>query len=76
MNTSYEEKKNKRILLQKGWEYLNDNFHKFSEDNKIRIALELVKKDMPTILEGDINTNITQMGRVVIDGQPLEPKID
>jgi hypothetical protein len=41
-------------LIHKCWAYLNDNFHKFTIPNQIKIALELVKKDMPTQLEGDL----------------------
>ena len=47
------EKTKRELLVGKSWEFLNDNFHKFNEDNKIKIALELCKKNMPTILEGD-----------------------
>jgi hypothetical protein len=43
----------KELLIGKSWTYLYNNFHKFSQDNKIKIALELSKKDMPTKLEGD-----------------------
>ena len=46
MNTTYEEKKAKKELIEKGWEYLNDNFHKFKQCNKIKIALALCLKDM------------------------------
>ena len=54
MNTTYEQKLSKKELLSKGWTYLNDNFHKFTEDNKIKIALTLCVKDMPTQIEGDV----------------------
>lgn len=47
-----EEKGYKERVVRKCWEYLNDNFHKFSEANKLRVSLELVKKDMPTHVEG------------------------
>ena len=75
MNTTLEEKKNKATLLHKCWTYLNENFHKFNEDNRIRIALELTKKNMPTILEGDLNTTITHMPMIEKDGKPLEHKV-
>jgi hypothetical protein len=42
-----EEKAARKNLLGKCYTYLCDNFHKFNETNKIRIALELVKKSMP-----------------------------
>lgn len=38
-------------LLSKSWKYLADNFHKFDEDKKIKIALELCKKNIPTVLD-------------------------
>lgn len=69
------EKSKRNYLIGKSWEYLADNFHKFSQDNRIRIALEVCKKNMPTILEGEVNTKITQMGSVKIDEKPLEVKI-
>lgn len=47
-----EEKKKRNSLIGKSWEYLCDNFHKFSQDNRIRIALEITKKNMPTVIEG------------------------
>jgi len=50
--TSQEEYK-KRDLIDKSYSYLCDNFHKFSDGNKIRIALEIVKKDLPTKMEGE-----------------------
>lgn len=46
------EKSKRNLLIGKSWEYLSDNFHKFTEDNRIKIALELIKKSMPTLLEG------------------------
>ena len=41
-------------VLKSCWGYLLDNFHKFSDTNKIKIALALVTKDMPTKLEGEV----------------------
>ena len=62
MNTTLEDKKIKEEVLTKCWTYLNDNFHKFSDGNKIRIALELSKKDMPTQLTGEVMRQIIQIG--------------
>ena len=53
MNTSPQEKAIKELFIGKCWEYLNNNFHKFTETNKIKIALELCKKDLPTHIEGE-----------------------
>ena len=46
MNTSKSEKSIKELFIGKCWVYLNDNFHKFTETNKIKVALELCKKDV------------------------------
>jgi hypothetical protein len=69
------EKSKRNLLIGKSWGYLCDNFHKFTEDNRIRIALEVCKKNMPTILEGELNQKITQMGMIEKDGKPLEHKL-
>ena len=37
----------KEILLGKCWSFFNDNFHKFSNNNKIKIGLALCCKDFP-----------------------------
>lgn len=70
---SKREKTIKQLFVGICWEYLNNNFHKFTETNKIKIALELCKKDLPTQLEGGLNFN--QMPTVKIGDQPLEPNI-
>ena len=75
MDITKQEKKHKVEVLDKCWEYLRDNFHKFSESNKIRVALELTKKDMPNKLEGEVNAKVTMMRQVEIDGKPLEVKV-
>ena len=41
-------------VLKTCWEYLRDNFHKFNDTNKIKIAIALATKDLPTKLEGDV----------------------
>jgi len=69
------EKSKRNLLIGKTWEYLCDNFHKFNEENRIRIALELCKKNMPTILEGDMTNKIILMPTVKIDGKEQEVKI-
>lgn len=83
MNTTHEEKKATKLLLQKCRVYLYDNFHKFSDDNKIKIALTLLSKSMPTQIEGGgsetkviivrDNGNKTQAipGQVCIQQEPL-----
>ncbi len=46
MNTTKQEKAIKELFVGKCWNYLDDNFHKFKEYNKIKVALELCKKDI------------------------------
>lgn len=57
MNTTNEEKRATKDLLNKCRTFLNDNFHKFSQTNKIKIALALIQKSMPTQLEGELTHN-------------------
>lgn len=54
---THNEERKLSDLLDKSYTYLNDNFNKFDEKNKIHIALELIKKHMPSKLEhsGEIN---------------------
>lgn len=70
MNTTKFEKSKKEILIGKSWEYLLDNFHKFNEANKIKIALAIVNKDMPTQMAGEMK--FTQMEKVAIKDRILE----
>lgn len=61
MNTTKREKTIKELFVGECWEYLRDNFHKFSQPNKIKIALTLAQKDMPQQIEGDLNHRVTEM---------------
>ncbi len=61
MNTTLVEKKAKLELLEKTWNYLNDNFHKFTEVNKIKIALALNLRDMVSKIEGDLGGHETKI---------------
>lgn len=63
----------KELFIGHCWEYLNQNFHKFNETNRIKIALELCKKDVPQEFKG--NLSITQMGLIKKDEQPLEVNV-
>jgi hypothetical protein len=62
-------------LILKCAEYLNDNFYKFSQGNKIKISLELIKKNMPDKNEHSGKIEIVQMGQVLIGAKPLEISI-
>ena len=70
MNTTKREKKAKEELLDKCWEYLNDNFHKFNENNKIKIALAINLRSMPTQIEGEIS--YTRMETIHIEHKTME----
>ena len=37
----------REIVLGKMWDFLNDNFHKFTDDKKLKIAVALLTKDIP-----------------------------
>ncbi len=57
-------------LIDKCKVYLNDNFHKFTEANKIKVALSLITKSMPTQLEG--NLTFTQMKEITVGNRIQE----
>lgn len=67
------EKTIKELFIGKCWSYLDSNFSKFTEANRIKIALALCQKDMPTIMEGGLN--VTQMPTVKKDGKEMELQI-
>lgn len=72
MNTTHREKTIKELFLNVCWEYLHDNFHKFNESNKIKIALALAAKDMPEKVEGMDMRQVVVMGEVKKDdGTPI-----
>jgi hypothetical protein len=48
MNATKENINAHKELIDKCAIYLNDNFHKFSQTNKIKISLEIFKRNMPT----------------------------
>ena len=75
MNTSKREKTIKELFIGKCWDYLNDNFHKFTDDNKLKVALELCKKNLPQEIEGNINTNIVMMGTIKKGNEEMEFRI-
>jgi len=60
----------KSLFIAKCWKYLDDNFHKFSEGNRIKISLELCKKDIPQQIEGEIK--YTSMAVIKVETDPME----
>lgn len=73
MNTTHEEKQATKTLVDMCRVYLLDNFHKFTDDNKIKIALKLLEKSMPTQLEGALS--VLQMPTALVNNKPLEVDI-
>ena len=55
MNKGTQYRTEKAKLKLASWEYLCNNFHKFSEDNKVKIALKLVTSEKkPKIYENEL----------------------
>lgn len=53
------------------WDYLNENFHKFKDENKIKVVLGICTKNMPTVIEGEMNTKVV-MPEVKVEDKLLE----
>ena len=67
--TSQESAVRQRVI-EKLWVYLDDNFHKFTDANKIKILSSICAKSMPQIVEG--NYKVTKLDKVKIDDKELE----
>ena len=74
MNTDKQEKSIKHLFVGKCWEYLNDNFYKFTDTNKIKVALALATKDMPQEIQG-MSNQIIIMDKIKKSENRLEFKI-
>ncbi len=72
MNTTKQEKSIKQLFMGKCWAYLSDNFHKFTQDNKIKIALTLAGKDTPQEIQG-LNQQIVVMNDLKKEDNRLSP---
>lgn len=57
-------------VLAKLWNYVDENFHKFTEANKLKVVVALCSKSMPQIVEG--NYSVTKMPTVKIDDKEQE----
>ena len=60
----------KTRVLRKLWSHLDQNFHKYSEPNQIKIMIALCTKDMPTQLDGQSQQTIIN----IIKAQTSEEK--
>lgn len=54
----------KHDLLEKCYSYLNNNFSKFSESNKIKVALALTTKDLTQKIEHSGEIQLTKEVRI------------
>lgn len=57
-------------VLEKLWDYVDQNFHKFTDANKLKVVVALCSKSMPQIVEG--NYQVTKMPSVKIEGKEQE----
>lgn len=64
MNNTHEDKVATRELIDISKKYLRDNFHKFTDFNKIKIALALITKSMPNEVVHGGEIKYTEMGKV------------
>lgn len=61
----------REIVIEKCWSYLNDNFHKLTEANKIKVAIAISTKNIPQKVEGMDQKQIVIMGEIKReDGAP------
>jgi hypothetical protein len=72
VNTTKHEKSIKELFVGECWSYLRKNFRKFSQTNKIKIALELCKKDAQAALPPII---VNPLPSVKINGKDMEVDI-
>jgi hypothetical protein len=56
-------------VIEKIWAYLDDNFHKFTEVNRMKIILAIAPKNIPQTVDGNIV--YTSMSVIKIQEQPL-----
>lgn len=68
------EKSIKELFIGECWLYLRSNFSKFSEANKIKIALTLAQKDMPQEMSGNFNVN--QMPAIQKSSGEAQPNVN
>ena len=63
---SHDEERSFKKLITKSYEYLCHNFENFGEDKRFHLALEIVKRAMPTNLvhSGDVIINFESNGFV------------
>jgi len=50
----------KTKVIENAWNYVFENFHKFTNANKIKVVLAIITKDMPSQLEHSGKIDLTQ----------------
>jgi hypothetical protein len=59
-------------VIDNCWAYLYDNFHKFTEPNKLKVILAICPKNIPQKIEGVSPQQTVIMGDIRLkDGKPL-----
>ncbi len=73
-----EEQEVRERLVNKCFTYLDDNFHKFKEARKIRIAIDIIKKAIPQGIEhsGRVEGKPTQIVVNVVQNAEKKPEIN
>ena len=58
------------------WQYIDENFHKFSDNNKVKVSLALAQKDMPTQLDGKVSETIINIIKAQTEEKPKESVVE
>ena len=56
-------------VIEKLWAYLDDNFHKFTEANKMKLMVAICAKNIPQQVDGNII--YTSMSIIKVQDKPL-----
>ena len=57
-------------VIEKIWAYLDDNFHKFTEANRLKVILAIAPKNIPQTVDGNIT--YTSMQTIQVEHKPLK----
>ena len=63
-------------VIRKMWQYIDENFHKFSDNNKVKVSLALAQKDMPTQLDGKVSETIINIIKAQTEEKPKESVVE
>jgi len=65
----------RELAIGKMWQDIVDNYHKYSESNRIKIMAAILGKDVPQHTTIDGNYTTTKLDKIKIDDKPLEYQI-